>query len=205
MIDRSYLADGHHRAKSLLSWSKKRGAPSHVLTAYFNFDEVHVSPYNRVVLNGLKLAPDAIVQINQFAIEVDQSNLPPAAKHEFLAIYRGQSKRYRWKTKTLQKAARKNPQLLDSYLINRFVLKRIFGLKKIRENNQIVYMEGLGGTANVVKKVMEHDNNVGFCLFPISEQDFVNSSQSFKMLPAKSTWFQPRLPSGLIIQRFNHS
>ena len=201
-VEHSFLADGHHRANGMLRWYEDKTGPQEILTAYFDFEQVTVSPYHRIVKQGKILQPDFDKRVNELAFEVKNGNPIPTQKHEFLMMTNDRSQKFKWKDSTLQKAARKGIELLDADILNEFVLRKIFGIKKVTKSDQIIYVEGDGGIGKVQRSVATDKSNVGFCLFPISEQDFVNASLASKTLPPKSTWFQPRLTSGLIMHKF---
>ena len=197
-----YLADGHHRAKSIMRWQGDENAPKHILTAYFDLDEVRVSPYNRVILKGLRANSNFEKRIKKYVKILHHRSEPPQQKGTLLIVMNHKTLYCRWRKSVLKKAAENHPALLDTFLLNEFLLKKALGLKKIRSNRDIAYIEGQGGVGKVLQKVQEHSDHIGFCLFPILEKDFVACSKASLMLPPKSTWFRPRLPGGLICQRF---
>ncbi len=197
-----YLADGHHRAKSMLRWPSSKQRPQHILTAYFDLDEVRVSPYNRLILNGLRKVRDLEQALSRYVKILDRGRTPPRQKGTFLVVTNHATWLCAWRKSVLNQAIKSNPHLLDTYLLNEYVLKKVLGLKKIRSNKSIEYIEGQGGVTRMSQKVAESQDHLGFCLYPILEEDFVGCSHGSLMLPPKSTWFRPRLTGGLICQRF---
>jgi uncharacterized protein (DUF1015 family) len=91
---------------------------------------------------------------------------------------------------------------LDSALLNEKVLRDIIGIVDVRNDPRVEYVEGPKGLEGLRKKAMKSDLAVAFCLYPIQIEDLFSLADAGQMLPPKSTWFEPRMKNGMLVQAF---
>jgi uncharacterized protein (DUF1015 family) len=84
------------------------------------------------------------------------------------------------------------------------VLKNILGIQNVRTDQRIKYVQGPKGLDDVREKTLKSDERLAFCLYPVSMEDFLAVSEADGVLPPKSTWFEPRIRSGLIVKQYSH-
>lgn len=207
-ISCTYIADGHHRTSTIaLLHERMRDSPGlqfdldHLFCAYFATDQLNILDYNRVVEGMIDVSPIRfMVQLsNLFDIEPLDVPEKPRTKHELSMYLYKEWYRLRWKDSVL---ARYNPEqtLLDATLLNEWVLADIFGITNVRTDTRIHYVEGKKGLEGVRRMVNEESSRVGFVLYPVSFEDMMALADAGESLPPKSTYFEPRMKSGLLVK-----
>jgi uncharacterized protein (DUF1015 family) len=203
-LESSYIADGHHRSTTvlLLNSSKDLGKESkkynQLLTAYFPFEELEICDYNRVVdIADIMPTSQFIAELSQYYdINLSPKAVKPKSKHE-LSFYIDK----RWYLMTWKKPylkSEKDSIILDSAMINEYVFDKILGIKDIRIDTRISYYAGTEGLAKIVKHADKRGVGIGICIYPVSVDELTELADQNKTLPPKSTWFLPRLKSGII-------
>jgi uncharacterized protein (DUF1015 family) len=200
-----YIADGHHRAASSASVGIKRreaagGAPSaeagYFLATIFPHDELKILAYNRVLkdLNGLDRDGFLKALGEKYAI-VEKPDDVPAVKHTVCMYMAGT-----WYTLTPKFPIPKDViQSLDVRLLQDTVLDPILGIQDPRTSKRIDFIGGIRGAGELKRLVDSGEFAVAFSMHPTSVDDLVGVSDSGGIMPPKSTWFEPKLRSGLII------
>lgn len=203
-VDHLYVADGHHRMNAARNVYFERlknkqliGNRNHFLAVIFPAEELCIFDYNRVVkdLNGL-CADDFIHQLNQGCIKLESSHtiLKPQAKQEFTVYLDGLWYRYRFNVKLLKNI--RPDAYLDVSLLQNLILCPILGIKQPRIDERIDFMGGVFGLEAIVERCAS-DMRVGFALYPTSLEDLMRLSDIRMKMPPKSTWFEPKLLSGI--------
>jgi uncharacterized protein (DUF1015 family) len=203
-----YIADGHHRISTLAllhKQLKKEHANldfDHLFCAFFSTDQLDIQDYNRVVdgLNGLRPKAFLTKIAALFDIEPIENPRKPRKKYELKMLFREQWYRLHWKPEVLSAAAANHPVLLDVNLLNELVLHRLLGIGDIRTDERILYIEGSKGLKGIRKTVRAGHDRVGFALHPVSFSDMMRIADAGESLPPKSTFFAPRLKSGLLVK-----
>ncbi len=204
-----YIADGHHRTTALSQLRQQQERYPHldfskISCAYFATDQLDISDYNRVVegLNGL--SPEGFFrQLNALCtIEPLEHPRKPSHKHELKMLFENRWYRLQWRPELLQYAQQHTalPVLLDVMLLNEYVLHRLLGIQDPRNDTRIAYVEGSKGLKGIRKAVSRHPDRVGFALYPVSFDDMMRIADTGQTLPPKSTYFEPRMKSGILIQ-----
>lgn len=208
-VPSTYIADGHHRTSTmalLFKRMKKKGADNpfdRILVALFATSELEIHDYNRIVegFNDCTLSR-FMARLSQVAeIEVLDGPARPAQKHEIVLFINREWYSFRWKDRILQRYE-KEPILLDVHLLNELILEDILGIQDIRTDQRVRYIEGKQGLEGFTERVGKSEDRMGFFLYPVSMQDFLDVSDADQVLPPKSTWFEPRMRNGLIVQGF---
>ena len=206
-----YIADGHHRTSTVALLHKEHKAEypaldfDHLFCAFFPTDQLDILDYNRVVegLNNLS-AEQFFSRLAEVAtIEYVEYPRKPRKKHELKLHFREHWYRLQWKPEVLaafRPGSRALPVLLDVSLLNELVLQNILGIRDFRTSSRISYVEGTKGLQGIRKAVRNANDRLGFVLHPILFDDMMQIADAGKVLPPKSTYFEPRMKSGLIIK-----
>jgi uncharacterized protein (DUF1015 family) len=155
--------------------------------------------FNRLVKDTGGLSKEEIISrlTEDFDVTLQSvSNFQPARLHEF-SMYIDSN----WYSLKL-KHSQINDQLgdkLDANILSQRILGPIFGIADLRNDNRVDFMSGLNGTEKLKKMVDSGKFAVAFGLFPVSFEQFFDFSDRGKMMPPKTTWFEPKLLNGLVI------
>ena len=208
-IDSLYIADGHHRAASAVTVARKRRQrnPMHsgneeynfILSVLFPQDQLKILDYNRAVkdLNGLD-RDHFLKQIETcFQISAGFSQKSPGSLHEFGMYISGQ-----WYKLTAKAECYRNEDLigaLDVSILQRCLLGSILGIGDPRQDQRIKFIGGMRGMGELERLVDSGEFAVAFSLFPPSVEQMIQVADSGAIMPPKSTWFEPKLRSGLFV------
>lgn len=208
-----YIADGHHRTASSAAVSAKRRAehPGFCGNEEFNFlmavvfcdEDLFIMDYNRVVrdLNGL--TPDAfLAKVNEKFEVVPAENsagtpYSPKKKHEFGMFLGG--KWYVLTTRAGTFDAADPVASLDCAVLQKNLLAPILGIADPRTDGRIDFVGGIRGLGELEKRCTDGGNAVAFALFPVTMADLFAVADAGEIMPPKSTWFEPKLRSGLFL------
>lgn len=208
-IPELYVADGHHRsaAASRVQKLKKDLNPDHTgeepynffLTVIFPDDQMKILDYNRVVkdLSGLSPRDFMAKLMENFSVEeIREKQYKPAKKHEFGMFLEG--KWYRLKAKPGSFDESDPVKSLDVAILQDNLLAPILGIGDPRTDDRIDFVGGIRGLGELEKRV-EQGWQVAFALYPTSIDDLMNIADAGKTMPPKSTWFEPKLRSGMVV------
>lgn len=209
-VDALYIADGHHRAAAASRTREilKSKNPLHTGNEEYNFfmavvfphDELKILDYNRVVkdLNGLSDEEFMDKLSEQFEIsEVDETPYSPKSKHEF-GMYINK-KWYSLKAKKEIIDENDPVKQLDVYILQNYVLDPILGIENPRKDPRIHFLGGIRGVKALEDWIDGKDWKVAFSMYPTSIEELMAVADANKTMPPKSTWFEPKLRSGLLI------
>ncbi len=204
-VSKSYIGDGHHRTTTiaLLSKSVELGDEaqkySQLLTAYFPFSELQILDYNRVVdISEIIKGTEFMAQLSKyFDIEKLTKATKPTQKHTITIYIEKIWYKLSWKNEYLQ-AQKDGGPILDSTLINKYVFGKILGIKDVRMDQRIKYYSGLESMRKITKQVNRSQLGVAFCIMPVKAKELTDIADKGQTLPPKSTWFEPRLVSGIV-------
>jgi uncharacterized protein (DUF1015 family) len=209
-----YVADGHHRtaAAALVGAEKKANNPNHVGDEEYNyfmtvaFPESHLKiiDYNRVVkdLNGL--TEEQLVEALKEDFEVKEEGTEiykPTYLHEF-SMYLG-GKWYSMVAKEGRYDDNDPIGVLDVTILSDLVLDKILGIKDLRTDKRIDFVGGIRGLGELSRRVDNGEMKVAFALYPVSMKQLVDIADSGNIMPPKTTWFEPKLRSGLAIHKLD--
>ena len=203
-----YIADGHHRsaAASRVAAARHAANPRHTgeesynyfLTVIFPHHQMQILDYNRVVagLNGMGAA-DFLARVREnFAVEASPGPAKPARLGEFGLYLKGQW--YRLAIRRERVPAGDPVARLDASLLSDHLLKPILGIQDARGDKRIDYVGGIRGLAELEKRVNSGEMAAAFALYPTSMEDTMAVAEARKIMPTKSTWFEPKLADGLV-------
>ncbi len=205
-----YVADGHHRtaAAALVGEEKRRNNPSHTGNEEYNFFMAVVFPeshlkiidYNRVVkeLNGHTPSEFLKLLEQDFVVkEIGREIYKPSALHNF-SMYMGGS----WYSLTA-KDGRYNDNdpigVLDVTILSGLVFDKLLDIKDLRTSKRIDFVGGIRGLGELKRRVDSGEMAAAFALYPVSMRQLIDIADSGNIMPPKTTWFEPKLRSGLAI------
>lgn len=210
----TYVADGHHRtaAAARIGLEKKGQNPSHTGDEEYNFfmavhfpdNQLQIIDYNRVVkdLNGLTEAELLDKLAVSFDVEVAGTEIyKPSKLHEFSMYLSG--KWYKLNAKTGTYNDNDPIGVLDVTILSNLVLDQILGIADLRTSTRIDFVGGIRGLGELKKRVDSGEMKVAFALYPVSMQQLINIADSGNIMPPKTTWFEPKLRSGLVIHKLD--
>ena len=211
-VDALYIADGHHRAASAVKVALKRRAanPDYTGDEEFNFflavlfeqSELEIMDYNRVVkdLNGSDESAFLKALSEKFELEEKSTAYKPESRHTF-GLYLGE----KWYKMSLKSGVcdESDPVArLDVSILQNEVLTPLLGIGDPREDKRIDFVGGIRGLAELEKRCHE-DMCLAFSMYPTSIEDLMAIADSGNVMPPKSTWFEPKLLSGLFIHKLS--
>ena len=205
-----YIADGHHRsaAAALVGQEKKENNPHHTGKEEYNFfmtvifpdNQLKVIDYNRVVkdLNGLSKA-DFIAALGKTYVVEDMGTeiYKPAKLHEHSMYLDGHW--YKMSAKPGTYNDNDPIGVLDVKILSDNVLDNILGIKDLRTDKRIDFVGGIRGLGELKRRVDSGEMKVAFAMYPVSMKQIIDIADSGNIMPPKTTWFEPKLRSGLVI------
>lgn len=208
-----YIADGHHRSASAVAAGKKRREEkpdftgeeefNRFLAVIFPDEDLYVMDYNRVVkdLNGLSSEKYLAKVSEKFDVEeASTSPYKPTGKHQYGMFLDG--KWYVLKSKEGSYPANDPVLSLDSAVLQNNLLSPILGIEDPRTDKRIDFIGGIRGLKELERRVGE-DMKVAFALYPVTIDDLMGVADAGQVMPPKSTWFEPKLRSGLFVHKLS--
>jgi uncharacterized protein (DUF1015 family) len=206
----TYVADGHHRtaAAALVGKEKRDNNPSHTgneeynyfLAVHFPDNQLRIIDYNRTVkdLNGLTPG-DFITRLSgSFIIKEKGVRVyKPKKLHEFSMYLDG-----KWYSLTAKEGTYDDNDpigVLDVTILTKEILSPVLDIQDLRRSKRIDFIGGIRGLGALKKRVDSGDMKVAFALYPVSMQQLITIADSGNIMPPKTTWFEPKLRSGLVI------
>lgn len=208
-----YVADGHHRtaAAARVGQERQQQNPNHTgneeycffLAVTFPASQLQIIDYNRVVkdLNGLK--PEELVEALKQDFEVEKKGseiYTPAALHNFSMYLEGE-----WYSLTAKAGTYDDNDpigVLDVTVLSNLVLDKILDIKDLRTSKRIDFVGGIRGLGELKRRVDSGEMKAAFALYPVSMQQLINIADTGNIMPPKTTWFEPKLRSGVVIHTF---
>lgn len=205
-----YIADGHHRsaAAALVGAEKAKQNPNHRGDEEYNYfmavcfpdDQLTIIDYNRVVkdLNGL--TDDEFLSKLKVHFEVEKKGAEiykPQALHNFSMYLSGN-----WYSLTAKPGTYDDHDpigVLDVTISSNLILDEILDLRDLRSNKRIDFVGGIRGLGELARRVDSGEMRVALALYPVSMQQIIDIADSGNIMPPKTTWFEPKLRSGLVI------
>jgi uncharacterized protein (DUF1015 family) len=194
-----YIADGHHRAASAAR-ARTPGQDRGFLAVAFPHDQVQILPYNRIVKDLGGLTPDRFMTAVREAFDVHPGPAAPARRGD-IAMYVGGT----WYTLRPRTAPDRADAIgsLDVSVLQDRLLAPILNIQDIRTDKRIDFVGGARGTAELERLVNSGKAAVAFSLYPVSVSELMAVSDAGAIMPPKSTWFEPKLRDGLLINEIS--
>ena len=199
-VPNTYIADGHHRAASAAKVSKQlpdSGDAKYFLTTIFPESQLAILDYNRVVKDLNDYTTEEFIGALQedFMITYSPEPVKPAVLHEF-----GMYLENEWYILTAREGTfTKDPiGILDVTILQKNVLDKILDIEDPRTDTRIDFVGGIRGLEELEKRVNSGEMAVAFSLYPVTIEQLFAIADSGKVMPPKSTWFEPKLRDGLL-------
>ncbi|MFZ1235982.1 MAG: DUF1015 domain-containing protein [Prevotella sp.] len=209
-----YIADGHHRsaAAGLIGEEKAQQNPNHTGKEEYNFfmavcfeaSQLTILDYNRVVkdLNGMTESEFVSALEKSFIIEEKGTeNYKPSHLHEFSLYLNGL-----WYSLTAKEGTYNDQDpigVLDVDISSRLILDELLGIKDLRSDKRIDFVGGLRGMEELKKRVDDGEMKMALALYPVSMKQIMDIADTGQIMPPKTTWFEPKLRSGLVIHKLS--
>lgn len=204
-----YVADGHHRsaAAAIVGRERQKANPNHKGDEEYNFflavsfpaSQLYIMDYNRVVqdLNGR--TPEKFMELlgEKFKIEPVDSKFKPTKKGE-VGFYMDK----KWYKLTANDEFLNNPdpvEVLDVQILQREILTPVLDIQDPRKSNRIDFVGGIRGLEELERRVDNAEMVCAFAMYPTSVDELIAIADSGKIMPPKSTWFEPKLRDGLFV------
>ena len=216
-IPAMYIADGHHRSAAAAGVGKelkmkneklKIKDPEYefFLAVCFPDNQLNIIDYNRVVkdLNGLSeaefikaLEEDFVITNYELGITNDFSAVKPKGLHNF-SLYLGG----KWYSLTAKEGRYDDSDpigVLDVTISSNLILDKILGIKDLRSDKRIDFVGGIRGLGELKRRVDSGEMKMALALYPVTMQQIIDIADSGNIMPPKTTWFEPKLRSGLVV------
>jgi uncharacterized protein (DUF1015 family) len=209
-----YIADGHHRsaAAALVGAEKAKNNPNHKGDEEYNYfmavcfpdNQLTIIDYNRVVkdLNGLTDEAFLTKLEKHFTVEEKGTEIyKPTQLHNFSIYLSG-----KWYSLTAKEGVYNDNDpidILDVTISSNLILDEILGIKDLRSDKRIEFVGGIRGLDELKKRVDSGEMRVALALYPVSMKQLMDISDTNNIMPPKTTWFEPKLRSGLVIHRLS--
>lgn len=205
-----YVADGHHRtaAAALVGLEKRKNNPNHTGTEEYNFfmsvlfpdNQLKIIDYNRVVkdLNGLS-KDELLLKLGEvFTVENKGAEIyKPAFLHNFGMYIDGN-----WYSLTAKEGTYNDQDpigVLDVTILSNLVLDQILDIKDLRTSTRVDFVGGIRGLGELKRRVDSGEMKAAFALYPVSMKQLIDIADTGNIMPPKTTWFEPKLRSGLVV------
>ena len=210
-LDALYIADGHHRNASTakVAQMKRDADPNYCPDAPFNYylavlfssDELMIMDYNRVIKSLNNLSEEAFIEavkkVFDIANETSATPIKPKARHS-ICMYLNK----KWYTLTAKPEIVNESDpvgCLDYSILQKNLLAPILGIDDPRTHPNIDFVGGLRGIQALADRVEENGGGVAFSMYPASMEELIAIADAGQIMPPKSTWFEPKLRSGLFV------
>jgi uncharacterized protein (DUF1015 family) len=219
-IPAMYIADGHHRSAAAAGVGAEKQKATGNKNAEFNFflavcfpdNQLNIIDYNRVVkdLNGLSedefleaLKEDFEIQCynDKMSATASLNDVKPKALHNFSLYLDG-----KWYSLTAKEGRYNDADpigVLDVTISSNLILDKILGIKDLRSDKRIDFVGGIRGLGELKRRVDSGEMKVALALYPVTMQQIIDIADSGNIMPPKTTWFEPKLRSGLVVHELD--
>jgi uncharacterized protein (DUF1015 family) len=208
-----YVADGHHRTAAAARVGAERAKANanhtgdeeynYFLSVIFPDNQLNIIDYNRLVkdLNGLSEEQFLDALRKDFTVEEKGKEIYKPGKLHNFGMYLGG----KWYSLTAKEGTYNDNDpigVLDVTVLSNLVLDNILGIKDLRRDNRIDFVGGIRGLGELQKRVDSGEMKVAFALYAVSMKQLIDIADSGNIMPPKTTWFEPKLRSGIVIHEF---
>ncbi|MBN2745423.1 MAG: DUF1015 domain-containing protein [Bacteroidales bacterium] len=210
----TYVADGHHRtaAAGRIGAEKASQNPNHTGNEEYNFfmavhfpdNQLKIIDYNRVVKDLNDMSDEQFMEAlkKNFAVENKGADIyKPSKLHEF-SMYLGGN----WYALNAKEGAFDDNDpigVLDVTILSNLVLDQLLDVKDLRTTTRVEFVGGIRGLGELKKRVDNRSMKAAFALYPVSMEQLINIADTGNIMPPKTTWFEPKLRSGLVIHELD--
>ncbi len=207
-----YIADGHHRsaAAALVGDEKRRENANHKGDEEYNYflavcfpdNQLNIIDYNRVVKDLNDLSEEDFLEAlkKNFIVEEKGTEIYKPSKLHNFSLYLGG----KWYSLTAKEGTYDDNDpigVLDVTISSNLILDEILGIKDLRSDKRIDFVGGIRGLGELKKRVDSGEMKVALALYPVSMKQLIDIADSGNIMPPKTTWFEPKLRSGLVIHK----
>lgn len=196
-----YVADGHHRSAAA---SRAAGAlpdvegAQHFMAVLFPMEEMEIMPYNRVI-RKLPVGKGRFLEQLRHRFEIEETYFAEPEEPGRVGLYLGDG----WYCLRLPETARDGAAAtLDVARLGEHVLEPMLGISDPRTDQNIAFVGGIRGTEELERLVDTGEADLALAMYPTSPEELLDVSDAGELMPPKSTWFEPKLRSGLLVHRF---
>jgi len=205
-----YIADGHHRSAAavLVGIEKRSQNPNHTGTEEYNYfmavcfpdNQLNIIDYNRLLKDMNDLTDDEFLAKLSLNFEVElkgNDNYKPNKLHNFALYLSGN-----WYSLTAKKGTYNDNDpigVLDVTISSNLILDEILGIKDLRSDKRIDFVGGIRGLGELKRRVDNGEMRLALALYPVSMNQLITIADTGNIMPPKTTWFEPKLRSGLVI------
>ncbi|BBJ27785.1 DUF1015 domain-containing protein [Athalassotoga saccharophila] len=198
-VDAFYIADGHHRAAASVRVASEIGGMgewNYFMATIFPHDELEILGYHRIIKKDIDTSK-LMKSLREANFEVTKRNGIPSIAPHIIGMYNGE-----WYKLRARDVDESDPiRSLDVSILQDRVLGPLFGIKDPRTDPDIEFM-GMAGPKELQKIVDAGKAKIAFYMYPTSVESVINVADSGMIMPPKSTWFEPKLRSGLVVHTF---
>lgn len=210
----TYVADGHHRTAAAAGMQKEysKNNPNHTgdeaynyfMAVHFPDNQLQIIDYNRVIKDLNNLTSTEVLEKIEENFVISKPNeaiIKPAKLNDFSMYLDG-----KWYGLTAKENTINNDSPVDSLdvsILSKFILEPILNIKDLRTDTRIDFVGGIRGLGELSKRVDSGEMAIAFALFPVSMEQLMNIADTNNIMPPKVTWFEPKLRSGLVINKLN--
>lgn len=204
-IPRLYIADGHHRCKSASRAAAhlREQNPSHTGEEEYNFfpavifpmDQMEILPYNRLIHR----VPDTFWEQLKEQFNLEKTGKASPERKGWVSLYGGEGW---WSLELPLDEEPDSVEKLDVYRLQKHLLEPILEITDPRRDSNISFVGGIRGTGELEQRVDSGEAQLAVSMYPTGVEELVKVAEEGKLMPPKSTWFEPKLRSGLLVHRF---
>ncbi len=200
-VDVLYVADGHHRSAAASRVAKElpdvEGA-QYFMAVLFPMEEMEIMSYNRVI-RRLPVGKQRFLEQLRHRFDVEETYFAEPEEPGTVGLYLGDG----WYRLRLPETERDGvADTLDVARLNEFVLEPMLGITDPRTDTNIAFVGGIRGTGELERLVNTGEAALAISMYPTSPEELLDVSDAGELMPPKSTWFEPKLRSGLLVHRF---
>jgi uncharacterized protein (DUF1015 family) len=200
-----YVADGHHRsAAAERVHAAREGQPGEhdvFLAVVFPHDQLQILPYNRLVRDRQGRSPEALLDALRGVLDLTPATRPEPQEPRVMGLYVG-GRWYHGRVREGSYDPRDPVASLDASLCQSLVLAPLFGITDPRKDTRVDFVGGIRGTAELERRVSAEGWSLAVALHPTRIDELLAVSDAGELMPPKSTWFEPKLRSGLFVHLF---
>ncbi len=200
-VDTLYVADGHHRCAAASRAAKELAGneeAQYFPAVLFPMEDMEIMPYNRTILR-LPAGKDRFLEQLRHRFDVEEAYTADPEEPGTIGVYLGEG----WYRLQLPETARDGEaDLLDVARLGEHLLEPMLGIKDPRTDTNIKFVGGIRGTGELERLVDEGEAALAIAMYPTSPEELLAVSDAGELMPPKSTWFEPKLRSGLLVHRF---
>lgn len=206
-LEALYIADGHHRSEAAAEVLRRQkdGATDtdnvrgYFLSVLFDDRELTILPYNRVVKDFSGLTLDEVIEkaTKTFEIRPEAKAVEPESRHQFGMYSEGCW--YHMTARSGSFDADHPTESIDSAILFRNLMAPVLGIEDSRTDSRIGFVGGIRGNQELMRLVDSKEYRAAFSLFPTSVEQLLTVADAGKVMPPKSTWFEPKLRTGMVV------